>query len=124
GLARGSDTTVSRRPAMPDVGFTSDPVEMEADDEYRRQLDLFVRSCDEKARLLARLERLVARLPRRDSFLDVGAGAGDLTVPLSRHFDRTTAVEPNRLQAARLSEAHPRVRVRHAAVEDLDLGGE
>lgn len=109
---------------MLETTFSNGLVEMEADDEYQQQLALFVRSSDDKAKALAQLEPLVARLSRRERFLDVGAGGGDLTGPLSRLFAQTTVVEPNRLQAERLSAAYPQCRVWNCRFEDLDVGPE
>jgi len=106
---------------MPVSQFLNETVDMEADDEFQRQLDLFVRCSDEKARVLALLKRLVNRLPSRQAFLDVGAGAGDLAIPLSRRFETTTVVEPNQLQAARLLAAFPHFRVHDCTFQEATL---
>jgi len=77
-------------------------VEMEEDGEYRRQLALFSQSSTEKGIELVRIGEIIARLDRRGSFLDIGAGGGHLTIPVSTSFDATTVVEPNAKQAAYL----------------------
>ncbi len=74
-------------------------IEMEEDAEYLRQLHLFVRSSTEKGSELVKLGESIAALPRRRSFLDIGAGGGDLTIPVSQSFEETTIVEPNEKQA-------------------------
>ncbi|HNY73860.1 MAG TPA: hypothetical protein PKL55_10000, partial [Syntrophales bacterium] len=75
-------------------------VEMEEDGEYQRQLALFSQSSTEKGIELVRIGETIARLARRRSFLDIGAGGGHLTIPISTSFDATTVVEPNARQAA------------------------
>ncbi|MEF3696018.1 hypothetical protein, partial [Desulfolutivibrio sp.] len=68
--------------------------EMDEERTYRRQLRLFVASCAEKGAELVRIGEVLGRLRRRRSFLDIGAGGGDLTIPLSASFAATTVVEP------------------------------
>ncbi|MGM0610806.1 MAG: class I SAM-dependent methyltransferase [Thermodesulfobacteriota bacterium] len=71
---------------------------MEEDHEYKRQLDLFVRFSTEKGIELTYIGEILAGLKERRDFLDVGAGGGDLTIPLSQTFKRTAVVEPNQEQ--------------------------
>jgi SAM-dependent methyltransferase len=92
------------------------------DTRYQRQLDLFVRCSNGKALALERLLALVARLPRREAFLDIGAGNGVLTLPLAREFHRATAVEPDPFQAADLKRRAPDLRVFQNTWQDVDLG--
>ena len=99
-------------------------VEMEEDGEYRRQLALFVRSCTEKGIELVRIGELIAGLGGRRSFLDIGAGGGDLTIPVSSSFETTTVVEPNELQARRLQRRCPFFRVINERWDRVDLGPE
>jgi SAM-dependent methyltransferase len=94
------------------------------DEEYRQQLARFVRASDEKPKLVRQAERIIARLGRRDRFLDVGAGAGDVTIPLSAHFASTTVAEPNRVQVERFRREHPTFEVHEVTLERLDLRGE
>jgi hypothetical protein len=56
-------------------------VEMEEDREYQRQLDLFVHSSTEKSIELIKVGEIISELSSRRSFLDIGAGGGDLTIP-------------------------------------------
>jgi SAM-dependent methyltransferase len=86
-------------------------IEMEEDGEYRRQLVLFVRSSTEKGIELVRIGELIAGLGRRRSFLDIGAGGGDLTIP-----------EPNEQQARRLRRRCPSFRVVNECWDRVDLG--
>lgn len=50
------------------------------------------------------LEALLAVVRPEHSVMDVGAGAGRLAVPLSRHCREVTAVEPSESMRARLAE--------------------
>ena len=61
---------------------------------------------------------------RGDLFLEIGAGAGQLTLPLAAAGAEVVAVEKDRRLAARLREAAPAsVRVVAGDVLDEDLGG-
>nr|WP_304364187.1 class I SAM-dependent methyltransferase [Methanocalculus taiwanensis] len=70
---------------------------------------------------------VIAGLPDRRRFLDVGAGGGDLTVPISQLFGETVVVEPNPLQARAFRRRHPEFTVVEAGWESVDqekdLGG-
>lgn len=94
------------------------------DDEatYRRQLRLFVSRCAEKGVELVRIGEIMAGLRRRQAFLDIGAGGGDLTIPVAASFARTTVVEPNARQIAGLSALRPEFEYLRASFEDVDLG--
>ncbi|RCV62688.1 hypothetical protein C5S53_17435 [Methanophagales archaeon] len=61
-------------------------VEEGDDAEYQRQLALFTRSSTEKGIELEKLGEIIAGLPHRRYFLDIGAGGGDLTIPISQSF--------------------------------------
>ena len=50
------------------------------------------------------LEALLAVVQPEHTVMDVGAGAGRLAVPLSRHCRKVTAVEPSEAMRARLAE--------------------
>jgi len=82
-------------------------VEMEEDAAYQRQLALFVKSSTEKGIELVKIGEIIAGIARRRNFLDIGAGGGDLTIPVSQSFDRTTVVEPNGRQADYLKKRCP-----------------
>jgi len=99
-------------------------VEMEEDGEYRRQLALFSQSSTEKGIELVRIGEIIARLDRRGSFLDIGAGGGHLTIPVSTTFDATTVVEPNAQQADYLRRRCPGFRVINDAWNNVALGSE
>jgi len=99
-------------------------VEMEEDGEYRRQLALFSQSSTEKGIELVRIGEIIARLDRRGSFLDIGAGGGHLTIPVSTSFDATTVVEPNAKQAAYLRRRCPQFRIINDAWDNVALGSE
>jgi len=99
-------------------------VEMEEDGEYQRQLALFSQSSTEKGIELVRIGETIARLARRRSFLDIGAGGGHLTIPISTSFDATTVVEPNARQAAYLRRRCPQFRIINDAWDNVALGSE
>ena len=99
-------------------------VEMEEDGEYQRQLALFSQSSTEKGIELVRIGETIARLARRRSFLDIGAGGGHLTIPISTSFDATTVVEPNARQAAYLRRRCPQFQIINDVWDKVALGSE
>lgn len=96
-------------------------VEMEEDLEYQRQLGLFVRASTEKGIELVKIGEMLAGLTRRRSFLDIGAGGGDLTLPISQSFDETTIIEPNEKQAAFFKRRCPHFTIHNDYLEKVDL---
>ncbi|MDO9540060.1 MAG: class I SAM-dependent methyltransferase [Methanocalculus sp.] len=94
---------------------------------FTRQLELFVSSSTEKGIELLVIGDVIAGLPDRRRFLDVGAGGGDLTVPISQLFEETVVVEPNPLQARAFRRRHPEFTVVEEGWESVDqekdLGG-
>ena len=97
------------------------PIEPEEDEEYQRQLALFVRCSTEKPIELVKLGEIIAGLPHRRTFLDIGAGGGDLTIPVSASFNETTVVKPNEKQAAFLVRRCPHFTVHNDLWERVDL---
>jgi SAM-dependent methyltransferase len=43
------------------------------------------------------VEHVVNHLPQREHFIDIGAGRGNLSKPLSKHFAESSIIEPNKL---------------------------
>ncbi|OGW54908.1 MAG: hypothetical protein A2Y81_10835 [Nitrospirae bacterium RBG_13_43_8] len=97
------------------------PIEMEEDAEYQRQLNLFSRSSTEKGIELVKIGEIISGLAKRKYFLDIGAGGGDLTIPVSQSFDETTIVEPNVKQADFLKKRCPRFNIYNDSWENVDL---
>lgn len=102
--------------------YQDSSVEMEEDAEFQRQLALFIRCSTEKGIELVKVGEIIAGLPHRRYFLDIGAGGGDLTIPISQSFDETTVVEPNEKQASFLKRRCPHFRVYDDFWEKVDLG--
>lgn len=94
---------------------------------FTRQLELFVSSSTEKGIELLVIGEVIAGLPDRRRFLDVGAGGGDLTVSISQLFEETVVVEPNPLQARAFRRRHPEFTLVEEGWESVnqekDLGG-
>ncbi|MDQ7026592.1 MAG: class I SAM-dependent methyltransferase [Anaerolineae bacterium] len=68
----------------------------EYDQTYKEQFDLLTFHTDEYKQSIPFIETtLLPKLPQQGHFLDVGAGRGTISMPMSRHFDHTTIVEPN-----------------------------
>jgi SAM-dependent methyltransferase len=97
-------------------------VEMEGDADYQRQLDLFVRCSTEKGIELVKIGEIIAGLPHRRYFLDIGAGGGSLTIPISQSFNETTVVEPNEKQASFLKRRCPHFKIYNDFWNKVNLG--
>lgn len=98
--------------------------EMEDEAVFRRQLDLFIRSSTDKRIELVKIGEAIADLHHRRRFLDVGAGTGDLTIPLAQAFHETTVVEPNTAQVEFLRRRYPNFKLHNSTWSDADLGAD
>lgn len=66
-----------------------------ASEEYRQAFGVFLAHTDEKAKIKAHLDGIIASLSARRTLIDVGAGNGALTAWTGERFQRTIAIEPN-----------------------------
>lgn len=99
-------------------------VVMEDDTTYQRQLETFVRCSTEKSIELLKIGEIIAGLPHRRRFLDIGAGGGDLTLPIAQTFAETVIVEPNAEQAAFFRRRSPQIWIHEQPWSEVDLGAE
>ncbi|MHB8164255.1 MAG: class I SAM-dependent methyltransferase [Methanoregula sp.] len=106
-------------PSSPDI-----PVDTSDDAEYQHQLSLFSNGSTEKGIELIKAGMVIETLPRRERFLDIGAGGGHLTIPIARQFEMTTIVEPNPRQAEIFQRRCPDFRICNEYWKDIDLGDE
>ncbi|GGT09133.1 MULTISPECIES: class I SAM-dependent methyltransferase [Streptomyces] len=74
---------------------------------YRQVFRTYLAHTDEKERQRDHLLDVVDGLPRRDVFVDAGAGTGYFTAALAPRFRRTVAVEPDPALRGELSAACP-----------------
>ena len=74
---------------------------------YKRAFQIFLDHTDQKRNAKRFLQRLVDGLPKRNVFIDAGAGNGELTKAFAGAFDRTIAIEPNPHLLAQLKQAIP-----------------
>ena len=68
----------------------------------------------------ALVDYLAELAPRTDVAWEAGCGSGQLSVALTRSFDRVIATDASAEQLARAT-AHPRIEYRHARAEDSGL---
>lgn len=104
---------------LPDLDVS---VEEDDDVEYQQQLALFARSSTEKGIELVKLGEIIGGLSHRRYFLDIGAGGGDLTIPISQSFKETTVVEPNAKQASYLKRRRPKFTIYNDIFDNVNLG--
>ncbi len=62
---------------------------------YRKAFKVFLEHTDQKVNLLEWLENFLSALPRRQQFIDAGAGTGQLTSWVAHYFESTVAIEPS-----------------------------
>jgi len=98
--------------------------EMEDEAIYQKQLELFIRCSTDKRIELVKLGEVIADLRHRRRFLDVGAGSGDLTIPLAQAFHETTIVEPNSAQIEFLRRRYPEFKLHNTTWSEAELGGD
>ena len=99
-------------------------IEMEEEAQYQQQLKLFSDCSTEKGIELVKIGEVIAGLRDRRWFLDIGAGGGHLTIPISQQFEQTTIVEPNQKQADLFCRRHPAFSVYTASWTEVDLNDE
>ena len=99
-------------------------IEMEEEAQYQHQLKLFSECSTEKGIELVTIGEVIAGLPNRQRFLDIGAGGGHLTAPVAQQFEQTTIVEPNQKQADMFCRRHPDFRIHNTSWTDVDLDDE
>jgi SAM-dependent methyltransferase len=94
------------------------------DAEYQRQLALLSACSTEKGIELIKVGMVIQTLPRRERFLDIGAGGGHLTIPIAQQFGLTDVVEPNPCQADLIHRRCPDFQVYNNSWMDVDLDNE
>lgn len=66
------------------------------DEIYKKWHETYVNCTTEKEKVENALSGVISKLNSRKTFLDIGAGDGDLTFRLAKHFDNITVIEPNK----------------------------
>jgi len=74
---------------------------------YHRAFQVFLEHTDQKTNARTRLDRLVQDLPARRTFVDAGAGNGQVTAWFVERFERTIAIEPSPSLSADLRHTCP-----------------
>ena len=108
--------------AVPETGNTRAGTDDDA--EYQRQLALFSACSTEKGIELIKVGMVIQTLPKRERFLDIGAGGGHLTIPIAQQFGMTAVVEPNIRQADILRRRCPGFQVYNGCWMEVDLHDE
>ncbi|HAF95741.1 MAG: hypothetical protein A2X34_10540 [Elusimicrobia bacterium GWC2_51_8] len=66
------------------------------DEVYKKWHETYVKCTTEKEKVESAMTKTILKLQKHDSFLDIGAGDGDLTFRLAKFFKKTAVVEPNK----------------------------
>ena len=89
--------------------------------QYHNAFEIFLRCTDQKVKAMQFIDRQVAMLPKRDVFVDVGAGSGILTAHFAREFKTSIAIEPNPSLASELRKHCPAVTVLPIPLDNVTL---
>ncbi|MBA2484829.1 MAG: methyltransferase domain-containing protein [Nitrospira sp.] len=74
---------------------------------YKQAFQVFLDHTDQKRNAKRWLQRVVDSLPARNTFIDAGAGNGEVTRAFAGAFARTIAIEPNAFLLNQLRQAIP-----------------
>ena len=88
---------------------------------YHKAFSTFLACTDQKEKAMAHLDEEVAKLPRKISFVDVGAGTGKLTSHFTNHFKKAIAIEPNPSLLSELRINCPEVLILEKSLADAEL---
>lgn len=99
-------------PATPPDASTPVTVYNSQTEKYHEAFRVFLEHTDQKARAREQLDALVNTLPRRNVFIDAGAGTGSVTSWFTGEFERTIASEPNESLRADLKQNCPEAEIR------------
>src|SRR5215468_7929334 len=93
------------------AGFMADPEKIQVYDSqsevYHHAFQVFLDHTDQKTNARKRLDRMVQDLPARRTFVDAGAGNGQVTAWFVDRFERTIAIEPSPSLSADLQRTCP-----------------
>ena len=88
---------------------------------YRIAFETFLRNTDQKRNARIWLDRFIAGLSPTDTFIDAGAGTGQLTSWLATKFTKTIAVEPNPYLCAEFCLTCPDIQLLQQPISQVTL---
>ena len=89
--------------------------------EYHKAFSTFLACTDQKEKAMAHLDQEIEKLPRRTTFVDLGAGTGKLTAHFAPSFKQTTAIEPNPSLISELRTNCPGVPIIEKTLDDAEV---
>lgn len=89
--------------------------------EYHEAFQVFLQNTDQKVKARAWLDGFVRQLPKRELFLDIGAGNGQVTAWYTEAFQKAIATEPNASLRADLLKACPGIEVLPSKILEAQL---
>src|SRR4029453_1318547 len=87
---------------------------------YKRAFQIFLDHTDQKRNAKRFLQKLVDGLPKRNIFIDAGAGNGEVTKAFAGAFCHTIAIEPNPHLLAQLKQVIPQAEAIAAPILTAD----
>lgn len=85
---------------------------------YQQAFQTFLSHTDQKTKAREWLEQLAQQLPRKEVFIDAGAGNGSATAWLAGEFRRAIAIEPSPYLCEELRRRCPAVEVQTATIRE------
>lgn len=85
---------------------------------YQQAFQTFLSHTDQKAKAREWLEQLARQLPRKEVFIDAGAGNGSATAWLAGEFQRAIAIEPSPYLCEELRRRCPAVDIHTATIRE------
>jgi len=89
--------------------------------EYHKAFSTFLACTDQKEKAMAHLDQEIEKLPRRTTFVDLGAGTGKLTAHFARVFKNIIAIEPNPSLISELRKNCPGVLIIEKSLDDAQV---
>jgi len=89
-----------------------------ANPEYEAAFRTFLACTDQKTKAMEFLDERVGLLPRKNTFVDMGAGNGKLTGHFTDSFQRSIAIEPNAALARELATRCPGVKILECSLDE------
>jgi SAM-dependent methyltransferase len=94
-----SDTQIYRTKIGKDIVVENDSL-------YEKRLNMIMENFEEPETIHKFIiKKIIPELPEKKFFMDIGAGKGDYTLPISEYFKHICIVEPNEIFCADLAKA-------------------
>jgi hypothetical protein len=88
--------------------------------KYAIEFNFFLRHTNQKRKLLKYLSKLIIEKKLETRFIDIGAGEGVVTEKLSKYFNNSVAIEPNKYLFAQIIN-NTKIIVLNSSIESIKI---